>query len=194
MNKTKENNNKYNDFDNFNLKDHICTIPNFPKEGIMFRDVTPIMEDSMAFNYVTKKFLEYAKELGVNCIVGPESRGFIFGTPVAVNGEYKFVPVRKPGKLPREVIKVDYDLEYGSNTLCMHKDAINKGDKVLIIDDLLATGGTICACSELVRKLGGEVCGFAFVIELVDLKGREKIELANEGKAKILSLTSYEGE
>ena len=113
---------------------------------------------------------------------------------IIFNGEYKFVPVRKPGKLPREVIKVDYDLEYGSNTLCMHKDAINKGDKVLIIDDLLATGGTICACSELVRKLGGEVCGFAFVIELVDLKGREKIELANEGKAKILSLTSYEGE
>ena len=175
--------------DQFCLKDYITTIPNFPKEGIMFRDVTTILECPEAFNYVTDKFLEFAKELNVNCIVGPESRGFIFGTPVANNGKFKFVPVRKPGKLPREVIKVDYDLEYGSNTLCMHKDAISKGDRVLVIDDLLATGGTIAACNELVKMLGGEVCGYAFVIELVDLKGREKIK-----DGKILSLVTFEGE
>src|SRR5690606_37536033 len=127
------------------LKKYIAAVPDFPKEGILFRDITPLMLDGEAYKYAADKFTAFAKEKGATVIVGPEARGFIFGCPVAVNLGIGFAPVRKPGKLPREAVTVSYDLEYGSNALSMHKDAIKKGDKVVIDDDLLATGGTMQA-------------------------------------------------
>ena len=157
------------------LKKYIADIDGFPKEGILFRDITPLMQDGEAYHEACKQLVEFAKEVGAELIVGPEARGFIFGCPVAYDLNIGFAPVRKPGKLPRETVEFKYDLEYGSNTLCMHKDAIKKGQKVLIIDDLLATGGTVEATIKLVESLGGEVVGCAFLIELLDLNGREKI-------------------
>lgn len=159
-----------------NLKDYIATIPGFPTEGILFRDITPLMLEGKAFKQACDEMVTFAKQVGATVIVGPEARGFIFGCPVAYALEIGFAPVRKPGKLPRETVDVSYDLEYGSNVLSMHKDAVKPGDKVLVIDDLLATGGTVEATVELVRKLGGEVVGCAFFIELVDLKGKEKLK------------------
>lgn len=159
-----------------NLKDYIATIPDYPSKGIMFRDVTPLMADGEAFKYVCEKLTEYAKEKGAEMLVGPESRGFIFGCPVAANLGIGFAPVRKPNKLPRETISCEYELEYGKNKIEMHKDAIKPGQKVVICDDLLATGGTVEAAIKLVEQLGGEVVGCCFLIELDDLKGREKIK------------------
>lgn len=158
-----------------NLKDYIADIPDFPQEGILFRDITPLMANGAAFKEATDQIEQFAKEVKAEVIVGPESRGFIFGCPVATNMQIGFVPVRKPGKLPRETVSYKYDLEYGSNELHMHKDAITKGQKVLIVDDLLATGGTVEATIKLVEKLGGEVVGAAFLIELEELKGRDLI-------------------
>jgi len=158
------------------LKKYIASIQDFPSEGVLFRDITPLMADGKAFVEATRLLTEYAKKVGAEVIVGPESRGFIFGCPVATNLEVGFVPVRKPGKLPRETISFKYDLEYGSNELHIHKDAIKPGQKVLIIDDLLATGGTIDATVKLVEESGAEVVGCAFLIELMDLKGREKLD------------------
>jgi len=154
-------------------KKFIANVPNFPIEGIMFRDITPLMGNGEVFKMACDEMVEYAKLLKVDLIAGPESRGFIFGCPVSHALGVGFVPIRKPGKLPRETISVSYSLEYGQNTLAMHQDAIKPGMRVLIIDDLLATGGTIKASAELVEKLGGIVAGFAFLIELEDLKGRE---------------------
>ncbi|HHU56387.1 MAG TPA: adenine phosphoribosyltransferase [Acholeplasmataceae bacterium] len=154
-------------------KKYIANVENFPVEGILFRDITPLMANGEVFKSACDELTVFAKEVGAEVVVGPESRGFIFGCPIASNLEIGFVPVRKPGKLPRETIEVSYELEYGSNTLCIHKDAIKKGQKVIIIDDLLATGGTIKAAIELVEKLGGIVTGIAFLIELTDLKGRD---------------------
>ena len=159
-----------------NLKEYIATIKDFPKEGILFRDITPLMANGEAFAEATRRFTEFAKKVGADVIVGPESRGFIFGCPVAYNLEVGFIPVRKPGKLPRETVSYAYDLEYGSNELHIHKDGIKPGQKVLIIDDLLATGGTIEASVALVRELGGEVVGCGFLIELEELEGRKKLE------------------
>lgn len=158
------------------LKKYIATIPDFPEEGILFRDITPLMANGEAFKEATRLFTEYAVKVGAEVIVGPESRGFIFGCPVATELGIGFVPVRKPGKLPRETISYKYDLEYGSNELHMHKDAIKKGQKVLVIDDLLATGGTIEATVSLVKEYGAEVVGCAFLIELTDLQGRDKLD------------------
>lgn len=158
------------------LKQYIANVPNFPKEGIQFKDITPLMLNGEAFAYATNQFKIFAEKNGANLIVGPEARGFIFGCPVATEMKIGFVPIRKPGKLPRETVELKYDLEYGSNTLCMHKDAIKPGDKVVIVDDLLATGGTVDATIKLVEKLGGQVVGCAFLIELVDLKGRELLK------------------
>lgn len=155
---------------------YIASVENFPKEGILFRDITPLMANGKAFKSVCDDITEYVKDKGATVIVGPESRGFIFGCPVATNLEIGFVPIRKPNKLPREVITKEYDLEYGSNTLCMHKDAINKGDRVVIIDDLLATGGTVKATIDLVESLGGIVVGTTFLIELAELNGRKCLE------------------
>lgn len=158
------------------LKKYVAAVKDFPKEGILFRDITPLMNDGEAYKLATDEIVKFAKEKDVDMIVGPEARGFIFGCPVAYAMGIGFVPVRKPNKLPREVIEYAYDLEYGSNVLCMHKDAIKKGQKVLIVDDLLATGGTMEATIKLVEELGGIVAGLAFLIELEDLKGREKLK------------------
>ncbi len=158
------------------IKKYVAEIPNFPKEGILFRDITPLMNNGEAYKYATKTICEFAKEVGAELVVGPEARGFIFGCPVAYELGLGFVPIRKPGKLPRETISYAYDLEYGSNTWCVHADAVKKGQKVLIIDDLLATGGTVEATIKLIEQMGGEVVGCAFLIELVDLKGRDLIK------------------
>ncbi len=169
------------------LKKYIASIEDFPKKGIIFRDVTPLLLDRNAFKYSVDKLSQFGNSVGANIIIGPEARGFIFGCPVAYEMDVAFAPVRKPGKLPRETVEADYDLEYGKNTLCMHKDSIKKGDKVLIVDDLLATGGTAQACIELVKKLGGTVVGFACIIELSDLKGRDTLD------CPVYSLMTYEG-
>ncbi|MDE6583771.1 MAG: adenine phosphoribosyltransferase [Anaeroplasmataceae bacterium] len=172
-----------------NLKDYVATIENYPKEGILFRDITPLMKDGAAYLYSVNQITEFAKEKKATIIVGPEARGFIFGCPVATNLGIGFAPIRKPGKLPRKTISEAYDLEYGSNTLCIHEDALKKGDRVVIIDDLLATGGTVKATIHLCERLGAEVVGVACLIELVDLKGRELLKGYD-----VLSLMQYEGE
>ncbi|HAX02108.1 MAG: adenine phosphoribosyltransferase [Tenericutes bacterium GWC2_34_14] len=168
------------------LKQYIAEVQDFPKEGILFRDITPLMSNGKAYAYASKAFATYAREKHATVIVGPEARGFIFGCPVATELGIGFAPVRKPGKLPREAVSVKYDLEYGSNELCMHADAVKPGDKVLIVDDLLATGGTMDATIKLVEKLGGEVVGLAFLIELTELKGRDVLKGYD-----ILTLISY---
>ena len=156
-----------------NLSDYVASIRDFPTKGILFRDITPILQDPEAFRTATKMLAEYGRKVGADVIVGPESRGFIFGCPTAVEMGVGFVPVRKPGKLPRETISCKYTLEYGTNEVFMHKDSIKPGQKVLIVDDLLATGGTAKAAANLVEQLGGVVVGFAFIIELEGLNGRE---------------------
>ncbi|MFU8792814.1 MAG: adenine phosphoribosyltransferase [Acholeplasmataceae bacterium] len=169
-----------------NLKDFIADVPDFPKPGILFRDITPLMSNGKAFQYASDQITRFAADKEVTLVVGPEARGFIFGCPVANNLGIGFVPVRKPGKLPREYVSISYDLEYGSNELCMHKDSVKPGDRVLIVDDLLATGGTIDATIKLVEDLGGIVVGCAFLIELVDLKGIDKLK-----DYEVLSLIQY---
>jgi adenine phosphoribosyltransferase len=159
-----------------NLKNFIADVPNFPTEGILFRDITPLLQNGEAFKYACDQIAEFAKAQGATIIVGPESRGFIFGCPVATSLNIGFAPVRKPGKLPREQVTEKYTLEYGSNELCMHIDSIKPGDKVVIIDDLLATGGTLKATCNIINKLGGEVVGIACLIELEGLNGKELLE------------------
>lgn len=159
-----------------NLKDYIATIEDYPKEGVTFRDITPLMAHGPAFAEATQQIVDYAREIDAEVVVGPEARGFIVGCPVAYAMEIGFAPVRKKGKLPREVIEVGYEKEYGTDLLTMHKDAITPGQRVIIIDDLLATGGTIKATIDLVEKLGGIVAGIAFLIELEELNGKELIK------------------
>jgi len=156
-------------------KKHIANVADFPIDGILFRDITPLMGNGAVFKAACDELVEFTKSLNADLIVGPESRGFIFGCPIAYKLEIGFVPVRKPNKLPRETISTTYDLEYGSNELCMHKDAITPGQRVVIIDDLLATGGTIKAAIDLVEQLGGIVVGIGFLIELAELNGRKLI-------------------
>lgn len=158
------------------LKKYIKDIKDFPKEGILFRDVTPLMQNKEAYHACIDALIEYGKQVKADLIIGPEARGFLFGCPVAYGLNIGFAPIRKPGKLPRETVSVSYDLEYGSNVLNMHKDAIAKGQRVLIIDDLLATGGTAYAACKIVEELGGVVAGVGFVIELEDLKGRDLLK------------------
>lgn len=158
------------------LKKYIADVPNFPVEGILFRDITPLLADGEAFKETVNRITDFAKTVNADVVCGPESRGFIFGCPVATNMNVGFVPIRKPNKLPREQVTVSYDLEYGSNVLCMHKDAIKPGQRVIIVDDLLATGGTMKAAIELIESLGGIVAGIAFVIELEGLEGRKNFE------------------
>jgi len=158
------------------LKEYVALVEDYPKPGIKFRDITPLMNNGEAFKYATDKIVEYAKEKKIDLVVGPEARGFIIGCPVAYALGVGFAPVRKEGKLPRETIRVEYGLEYGKDVLTIHKDAIKPGQRVLIIDDLLATGGTIEATMRLVESLGGEVVGCAFLIELTHLNGRDKLK------------------
>jgi adenine phosphoribosyltransferase len=159
-----------------NLKDYIKIVPDWPKPGIQFKDITPLMDNGDAFRYATDQIVIYAKEKQADLIVGPEARGFIVGCPVAYSLGVGFAPVRKEGKLPRETIKVEYGLEYGKDVLTIHKDAVKPGQRVLITDDLLATGGTIEATIKLVEQLGGIVVGIAFLIELNYLNGRDKLD------------------
>ena len=168
------------------LKKYIARVPDFPEKGIIFRDISPLMVDGEAYRYATKQIVEYAKDKEVEMIVGPEARGFIVGCPVAYQLGIGFAPCRKKGKLPRETVEVNYGLEYGTDILELHKDAIRPGQRVLVCDDLLATGGTIAATIELIEKLGGVVVGTAFFIELADLKGRDKIKGYD-----IISLMTY---
>ena len=159
-----------------NLKNYIATIQDHPVRGIIFRDITPLLKDGDAFNYSLELMCKFVKKVKPDVIVGPESRGFIFGTPLASKFNIGFVPVRKPNKLPREVISYSYKLEYGENKMEIHKDDIKSGQKILIVDDLLATGGTIEATIKLVEKLGAEVVGCVFLIHLKDLNGLEKLK------------------
>jgi adenine phosphoribosyltransferase len=153
----------------------IRDVPDFPQPGILFKDITTLLKDPVALKEMVNQMLVYARQKEVDVIVGIESRGFIFGMPLAYELGIGFVPVRKPGKLPAETISRSYALEYGSNSLEIHRDAIGVGQKVLIVDDLLATGGTVNATCELVEAVGGDVVGLLFAIELEFLKGREKL-------------------
>ena len=161
------------------LKQTVRVIEDFPKEGISFKDITTLLQDGKALKFAIDEIIADLKDKNVDLIVGPEARGFLMGTPVAYGMGVGFVPVRKPGKLPWEVESYEYDLEYGSNTLEIHKDAIKPGQKVAIVDDLLATGGTMEAAAKLIEKLGGEVVSMQFLIELEDLDGREKLTKYN---------------
>lgn len=171
------------------LREYIASIEGFPKEGIIFRDVTPLLADGDAFHDACERLIEFARRLEADVIVGPESRGFMFGCPVSYALGVGFVPVRKPNKLPRKTLSCSYDLEYGSNTLEMHVDGIRPGQRVIIIDDLLATGGTVEATVKMIKELGGEPVGCAFIIELSDLHGRDALS-----GMEVLSLLTYEGE
>ncbi len=158
------------------LKKYIVDIQDFPIEGVTFRDVTPLLKDKDAYKTCIDELIAYGKKVNADIVMGPEARGFLFGCPVAYGLNIGFVPIRKPGKLPRETVEVSYSLEYGQNTLHVHKDAIQKGQRVLIVDDLLATGGTVKAATQIIEQLGGKVAGIAFAIELEDLKGRELLK------------------
>ncbi|MFC7060742.1 adenine phosphoribosyltransferase [Halobacillus seohaensis] len=156
-------------------KEHIAIVNDWPKKGVQFKDITPLMDNGKAFKSAVDEIVDYSKDKEIDIIVGPEARGFIVGCPVSYALEIGFAPVRKEGKLPRETINVDYGLEYGKDVLTIHKDAIKPGQRVLIVDDLLATGGTIEATINLVEQLGGVVAGCAFFIELTYLDGRDKL-------------------
>ncbi|MBC7326499.1 adenine phosphoribosyltransferase [bacterium] len=158
------------------IKSYIRDIPDFPQKGIIFRDITPLLKQPAIVKEIIDRFEEFAKEKGVDVVAAIESRGFIFAMPLCLRLEVPFVPIRKEGKLPWETVKETYELEYGTATIEMHKDAIVSGQRVLLIDDLLATGGTSFASAKLVEKLGGKVVGIAFVIELTYLNGREKLK------------------
>ncbi len=157
------------------LDEYVITIPDFPKPGILFRDVTGILQDPDGFALAIDQLSDMVKDVDFDVIVGPESRGFIVGAVMAYKLHKAFVPARKKGKLPRETVSEEYDLEYGKATIELHKDAIKPGQKVVIVDDLIATGGTVEAMCKLVEKLGGEVVKLCFVIELAGLKGRERL-------------------
>lgn len=158
------------------LKKLIREVPDFPKKGILFYDITTLLKDKVGFATLIDKFSEYYIAQNVDLVLGMEARGFIFGPALAYRLNAGFVPVRKPGKLPAETIRESYDLEYGAASLEIHKDAIQKGQRVLIVDDLLATGGTAVATAKLVRSLNGQIAGLGFVVELDFLKGREKLK------------------
>ena len=159
-----------------NFRDCIREIPDFPKEGIIFKDITPIFKNPAAFKDMIDELYESVKDFDFDYIAAIEARGFLVGTPLALKLNKGFIPIRKKGKLPGEVVRASYDLEYGSNTIEMHKDAFEPGSKILIMDDLLATGGTVSAAIDLVRGLEGEVVGLAFLMELGFLNGRDKFD------------------
>lgn len=158
------------------LEEYVRSIPDFPKPGIVFRDITTVLQDKDGLRLSIDAMQEFLKDTDFDLVVGPESRGFIFGVPIAYNMNKGFVPVRKKGKLPSETISQEYDLEYGSATLEIHKDAIKPGQRVVIIDDLIATGGTTEAIIKLIEKIGGEVVKVVFLMELAGLEGRKKLE------------------
>ena len=170
------------------LKEYIRSIPDFPEKGIIFRDVTSILMDADGLKLAIDELAKCVEGMDFDVIAGAESRGFLFGMPLAYLLHKPFVPIRKKGKLPCETVEKTYDLEYGTATIEIHKDAIKPGDKVVLLDDLIATGGTMKAAAELVEELGGEVVEMLFLIELVDLKGREVLS-----KYKVDSVVQFEG-
>ena len=169
------------------LKQKIRTIPDFPEPGILFRDITTLLRDAEALNETIERFAEHYKNEKIDVVAGVESRGFIIGTPLAIRMGLGFIPIRKAGKLPGPTHGVDYDLEYGKDRVEVHQDAIPEGSNVLLVDDLIATGGTIEGSAKLVKKVGGVIVGYAFVIELTDLKGRERLQ------EPVFSLIEFEG-
>jgi len=171
------------------LKRHIRSIPDFPKKGIVFRDITTLLKDAAAFREAVDALVAHFAQDGIELVVGIEARGFILGGAVALELGAGFVPVRKSGKLPAETIQETYALEYGTDTLAMHRDAITPGQRILMLDDLLATGGTMAASCRMVEALGGEVVACAFLIELSYLRGRERLSAY-----RVLSLVDYESE
>jgi adenine phosphoribosyltransferase len=173
------------------LKKVIRTVPHWPKQGVMFRDITTLLKDANAFNYVIDKFYERYKSVSIDLVAGIESRGFILGGAIANKLHKGFVPIRKEGKLPAKTERESYELEYGRASVEVHVDAITKGARVLLVDDLIATAGTLLAAINLIKKLGGEVIECAVIIELPDLYGREKIEKKGY---KLFSMVQFEGE
>ncbi|MED9947053.1 MULTISPECIES: adenine phosphoribosyltransferase [Peptacetobacter] len=159
-----------------NLESKIRNIQDFPKPGIGFKDITTLLKDGEAFKEAVDRIVENLKDKDIDYVVGPEARGFLLGAPVAYALGVGFVPIRKPGKLPAEVVSFEYDLEYGTDKIEMHKDSIEEGKKVAIIDDLLATGGTVEAATKLIESLGGEIASIQFLIELEFLNGRDKLK------------------
>ncbi len=170
------------------VEDYVVSIPDFPEPGIIFRDVTSVLQDADGLQLAIDEMQKLLDGIDFDVLVGAESRGFIFGMPIAYNLKKPFVLVRKKGKLPRETVEMSYDLEYGSATIEMHKDSIKPGQKVVIVDDLIATGGTIEAAAKLVEELGGEVVKIIFLMELAGLEGRKKLE-----KYDVASVICYEG-
>lgn len=168
------------------LKSKIRDIPDFPHEGIIFKDITTLLKDKEAFRYVIKTIADKYRDMEIDFVAGPEARGFIIGASLAYELGTGFVPIRKEGKLPAETIKVEYDLEYGKDSLEIHRDSIEPGQKILMVDDLLATGGTISSACKLVEKLGGEILAVEFIIELEFLNGRKALS-----KYNINSLIQY---
>lgn len=174
---------------NLDLKSFIRNVPDFPKPGIMFRDITPLLANAEAFGESIRQFADHFRDEKPTAILAAEARGFIFAAPLALELGASFVPIRKPGKLPFDTHAFHYELEYGSDSLELHTDAVGAGDRVLLVDDLLATGGTMQACAALSKKCGAEIAGFAFLIELDFLNGRENLLPHN-----VLSLIHYNGE
>ena len=170
------------------VEDYIRSIPDFPEEGIIFRDVTSILQEADGLHLAIDEMIKLLDGVDFDVIAGAESRGFIFGVPIAYALNKRFVPVRKAGKLPCATVSKTYDLEYGSATIEMHKDSIKPGQKVVLVDDLIATGGTIEAAAQLVEELGGEVVKIVFLMELAGLHGRDKL-----AKYDVASVVTYEG-
>ena len=170
------------------IEEYVRSIPDFPEPGIIFRDITSVLNDAEGLQLAIDSMDDLLKGVDFDVVVGTESRGFIFGVPIAYKEKMPFVPVRKKGKLPLETISQDYDLEYGSATIEMHKDSIKPGQKVVIVDDLIATGGTVEACIKMIERLGGEVVKVIFLMELKGLKGRERLKGYD-----VASVISYEG-
>ena len=169
------------------LYDVVRIIPDFPKPGVSFKDITTLLKNGKALRYVIDQMAEHFQNSDIDVILGVESRGFLFGAPLAYKMGTGFVLVRKPGKLPAHTLKASYELEYGQDTLEIHEDAVQPGQRVLLVDDLLATGGTMAATAKLVRDLKGEIAGYAFVVELTYLNGRDKL-----GDHEILSMLKYD--
>lgn len=170
------------------IEEYVRSIPDFPEEGIIFRDITTVLQDAEGLKLAIDSMIDCLKDVEFDVVVGTESRGFIFGVPIAYAMGKSFVPCRKKGKLPCETVTAEYELEYGTAAVEMHKDSILPGQKVVVVDDLIATGGTIEACTGLIEKLGGEVVKIVFLMELAGLKGRDKLE-----KYDVSSIITYEG-
>jgi len=173
------------------IKSKIRTIPNWPKQGVMFRDITTLLQDAPTFNHTIELLLEQYKDKKIDLVAGIESRGFIIGAILAHRLDAGFVPIRKKGKLPAETESEEFELEYGKDVIEIHKDAIIEGQKVLIVDDLIATGGTAMAACKLIKKVGGELVGFCVIIDLPDLGGKKRLERAGY---PVFSLVEFEGE